>query len=123
LCPKKGAQYKVLEFAIDTESIEIDNQIFRITKSGLGFKIKKEYHAENIRGISQLPSLISNNALNWLLHLSWVSKNMDAFMIWHTHGLRKFHTFGKGLASSDSQIVLETILRRFPQYRYSDFPR
>jgi len=54
---------EVMEFVFDQEIIEIDSRSIRIERSGLGFKTRKEYPAENIRGISV--SFIFNKRFNF----------------------------------------------------------
>ena len=104
----------------EKEIIEINNQAIIIEKSGFGLKSRREYSAENIKGITLL-SLVKTQ-FDWFKRLPFLSTDVDAFMLWHSHRLKILRSFGKGLSQSDAQIILDTILNKFPQYRYASNP-
>jgi hypothetical protein len=106
---------EALEFVFDKEIIEIDNLSVRTEKHGLRFSSKREYPAENINKITGMFYLGGTNTV--LKRSPFVNSSMPAFVIWHNHGLRRYHSFGKAIDLADAQRILEMIYSKFPQYK------
>lgn len=104
-----------LEYLFDKEVIEIDNFSVKIENSTSGFKSTKEYAADNIKKITTMFSLGGTNVIT--KRSPFINSNMPAFMIWHNRGLKRHRTFGRAVDLADAQRILETIYRRFPQYK------
>ncbi len=110
---------QTLEYIFDQEIIEIDHLSVKIEKSGFSFKSRKVYPAENIKKITVL---FSSGGTNMPVRRSpYVNSNLPVFILWHNHGLKRYHVFGKGVDLADAQNILETIYNRFPQYRGREF--
>jgi len=105
---------EVLEYVFDNEIIEIDNISVKIEKCGWIFRKKKEYPAEKIKYIMLFS--FSEKGPKILRSIS-TSKNIDSFWILHNYGLKRFRSFGRGIAAADARIVLEKIYTKFPQYK------
>ena len=107
---------EVVRYAFDKEVIEINHQIVLIEKSGLGFKSRKKFASENIKGITI--SYAFSKPINLLLRISFLSSEADSFILWKRHGLSKFYMFGRSLSQPEAQSIVNTILNRFPQYQF-----
>jgi hypothetical protein len=105
----------MLEYVFDKEVIEITNLSVKIEKFGAGFKNKKEFPADNIKGVTTFFSFGKVNAP--IRRSPFVNSNMPAFSIWHRRGLKRFHSFGRAIEPADAQSILEIMSSRFPQYR------
>jgi len=106
---------EALEYIFDKEIVEIDNLSVRVEKYGSKFSSKKEYSAENIKKITAIFLLGGTSVI--LKRSPFVNSNMPAFMMWHNHGLKRYHTFGRALDLADAQRILEMIYGKFPQYK------
>ena len=106
---------EALEYVFDKETIEIDNVSVKIEKCGSGFNNRKEYSADNIKKITTLFSFGTTSAVT--RRSPFVNSNVPAFAIWHHRGLRRYRSFGRAVDLADAQSILETIYRRFPQYK------
>jgi len=105
-----------LEYLYDQEVIDIDNQAIKIARSGAGFKDFVEYSADHIKAINLL--FPNNPKLNWLRFLPGASSaNIDRFLIYDVRGLKRMHTFGKGIQLEEARQILDSIWRRYPQYK------
>ena len=106
-----------LEYLFDKEIIEIDNMSVKIENSGSGFSFKstKEYPADNIKKITPMLSLRGTTGV--IRRSPFVNSNMPVFMMWHSRGLRRYRSFGRGIDLVDAQRILETIYGKFPQYK------
>lgn len=106
---------ETLEYIFDKEIIEIDNMSIRIEKYGSKFNSKKEYSAENIK---QITALFSFGTANVMLKRSrFMNSNMDAFIMWHNGGLKRYRTFGRAVDPADAQRIMEMVYAKFPQYK------
>ncbi|MBN1363480.1 MAG: hypothetical protein JW976_01610 [Syntrophaceae bacterium] len=106
---------QALEYVFDKEIIEIDHLSVKIEKSGSGFKSRKEYPAENIKKITVLFS--SGGANTPIRRSPYVNSIVPAFILWHNHGPKRYHAFGRAVDLADAQSILEMIYSKFPQYR------
>lgn len=106
---------KALEYVFDKEIIEIDNLSVKIEESGLGFKSRKEYSADNIKKITTMFSF--GGTIVVTRRSPFVNSNMPVFMMWLNRGLKRYHSFGRAVDLADAQSILETIYSRFPQYK------
>ncbi len=104
---------ETLEYISDTEIIEIDNSSIKVEQHGSGFTNKKEYPANNINRISTLLS----GRHKVIKRSPFINSNMPVFIIWHNRGLKRYHSFGRGIDVADAQNILEIIYARFPQYK------
>jgi hypothetical protein len=116
-----GIKYKsseVLDYFLDQEDIEIDERAIKIKQKGfLGLNLKKEFRAEQIKGITS--SFSMKNQTNFSIFSPITISNIDALLIWRRKGLLPYYHFGRGLSSSDAQNVLNTIYVKYPKYRYT----
>src|SRR5512138_1707348 len=78
---------EALEFIFDKEIIEVDHLSVRIEKYGSKFSSKKEFSAENIKGITSMFSFGETNAV--IKRSPFANSNMPAFMMWHNRGLKR----------------------------------
>jgi hypothetical protein len=109
---------EVLDYFLDHEDIEIDDQRIKIFRSGfLGITLKKEFFVEQINGI--ISSFSIRNQSNFKLLSPFTSSNTESLLIWRRHGINPFYSFGRGISQSDAQNILNAIYLRFPKYSYS----
>lgn len=109
---------EVLDYFLDQEDIEIDERVIKIKRKGfLGVNLKKEFRAEQIKGITSTYSL--KNQTNYSVFSPITTSNIDALLIWRRDGLLPYFHFGRGLSTTDAQNVLNTIYIKFPKYRYT----
>lgn len=106
---------EALEFIFDKEVIEVDHLSVRIEKYGSKFSSKKEFSAENIKGMTSMFSFGETNTV--IRRSPFVNSNMPAFMMWHNRGLKRYHAFGRAVDLADAQRILEMIYAKFPQYK------
>jgi len=115
-----GIKYKsseVLDYFLDQEDIEIDEWGIKIEQKGfLGLKLKKEFSAEQIKGITS--SLTMKNQTNLSIFSPFITPNQDALLILRRKGLLPYYHCGRGISTTDTQNVLNTIYYKFPMYRY-----
>lgn len=104
----------VLENVFDVEVIEIDNNAITVEKSGLGFRNKKRFSAEEIKYLALVFSLPGTPPITQ--HSPFTS-SFPAFMIWFNRGWNKTLAFGQSVDLADAQVVLETIYQRFPSFK------
>ena len=108
---------ETLEYIFDKETIEINEQSIKIERSGfLGFRTRKVYFAGNIKGFTT--SFSFSERFSFLNRLPFTSSSLGGFLIWHGRGMRPFYNFGKGVAQSDAQNLIDIVYRKYPQYRY-----
>jgi hypothetical protein len=112
---------EAIEFLFDSEIIQISEQSISIERSGfLGFRTKKVFLAENIKGLV-ISSPITEQ-LGFLNRSPFVSTNIGAFMVWHGRGFKRFYNFGRNVSQLDAQNLIATVYRKFPKYIYSSTP-
>ena len=107
--------HEVLEYIFDKEVIEINSLSVRVEKYGLGLKNIKEYPADNIKMITTMFSFAGTNV--GIRRSPFVNQNMPAFIMWHSHGVKRFRYFGRALNLSDAQGILEMVHSKYPQYK------
>jgi hypothetical protein len=47
----------------------------------------------------------------------FLNSNMDAFVMWHNRGLKRYRTFGRAVDPADAQRIVELVYAKFPQYK------
>lgn len=109
---------EALEYVFDREMIAIDNQAVTIERSGSVFQSKRTYPAENIRRITPSPFMAGLPGLSFR-RSPFGSTTQPGLMIWYERGRTRLHMFGRGVELAHAQSLVETICRRFPQYRGS----
>ena len=113
--------FETFEYIFNKETIEINDESITIERSGFpGLKNRKVFLAENIKGITT--SFSVTEQLNFLSRLPLLSSNIGAFMIWHSHGIRPFYNFGKGVSQNEAQNFINMVYMKFPKYRYTGSP-
>jgi len=105
-----------LQYIYDQEVIDIDNLAVKIERSGAGFKDFVEFPADHIKAINiHFPD---NPNINWLRFLTTAnSARIDSFLIQDVRGWKTTHTFGKGIQREEARQILDSIWRRYPQYK------
>ncbi len=82
----------------------------------MGFKLEKEYPAENIQKVTTLIPVIRPTKL--MIRIPFVNiLKAGGFIIWQSSGLKRFRFIGRGISQTDAQIVLDRVYSKFPQYK------
>ncbi len=108
-------------YGSNKEMIVVEDHAISIEKSGfLIFKIRKVFHAEDIKGISL--SYATLELLRFPKFLQYFQPKIGQLMIWRHSRLRPIFNFGKNISRDDAQIILASIFQRFPKYKLSYNP-
>lgn len=110
---------ETIEYIFDKETIDIDGQSITVERSGfLGFRTRKVFLAEKIKGMTTSLSILENS--NFPNIIPSLSSSYGAFLIWHGRGLRPFYNFGYHVSQSDANNFIGQVYLKFPVYRYSN---
>ncbi len=106
------------EYLANKEIIEFRQQYIFLEKFILGIKLVRKIKIENIKGItiSIAFNLMRITPLRWL---PFLSKDVDGLIVWKRSGFNKAQMIGRGLSQIEAKAILDNVLSKFPQYRYT----